>query len=264
MQLSLYLKSLLIGPPFEKLATRIRWLLGARNRASTPELWEVHLEPHRITTVLKKILRPDSNCVDVGCHVGAFLSLVKEIAPNGQHTAVEADPTKAAWLKLKFPDVKIFAVAVGEKAGFATFEENVREPGCSHLQDRRSPTEGAKFHNVEVRPLDDIVGDKVDLIKMDILGAELAALRGATATIERWKPVILMECGSARDLELAGLDRQALFNFLTEDLGYDVFFLPDFIFGKGRMSADEFRKSGIFPFRAFNYLARPRASSTEI
>jgi FkbM family methyltransferase len=35
--------------------------------------------------------------------------------------------------------------------------------------------------------------DRVDVIKMDIEGAELAALRGAGDTIERYRPVVLVE-----------------------------------------------------------------------
>jgi hypothetical protein len=46
---------------------------------------------------------------------------------------------------------------------------------------------------VEARTLDSFEFDAVDLIKLDIQGAEYAALVGARETIERHRPVILVE-----------------------------------------------------------------------
>jgi FkbM family methyltransferase len=197
--------------------------------------------------------------VDVGCHVGSFLSLLIKICPDGHHTAIEAVPKKAVWLKSKFKNVTIFSVAVGEKPGTAMFEENIEQPGRSRLQDLRPQDGAVQLYNVDIKRLDDILSEKVDFIKMDIEGAELAALRGARNIIERWKPSILFECGGEYDMALSGFDRQALYDFITKDLQYDIFSFVDFIFDKGKMGADEFRKCGIYPFRAFNFVALPQS-----
>jgi FkbM family methyltransferase len=254
----LYLKSLLIGSPLEEFAVNIRWFIGLGAREATPDLWEVYLEPRRLPLILNRLLKSDSNGVDVGSHLGSFLSLLQKISPDGRHTAIEAVPAKATLLASKFPNVTIIPVAVGDTAGVAVFEENLREPGCSHLRDQRSAGHSSRFFDVEVRRLDDVLQKRVDFLKLDILGAELAALRGARATIERWRPPILFECGSEHDMVLAGLNRQELFDFVTTDLGYDLYSFTDFLFDKGKMTVDEFRKSGIYPFRSFNYLALPK------
>ena len=47
--------------------------------------------------------------------------------------------------------------------------------------------------DVRVRPLDSYGLDNVQIIKMDVEGHEVAALRGGSATIRRWKPAILVE-----------------------------------------------------------------------
>ena len=241
----LHLKSLLIGTRVERYAMHLRWLMGAKRRAATPDLWEVYLEPRRLPQVLERLLKRNSNGVDVGCHVGSFLSLLQMISPDGHHTAVEAVPVKAALLRNRFPNVTVVPVAVGAVPGFAMFEEKLHEPGCSHLRDQRPPAQSSRLYEVEVKRLDDILNERVDFIKMDILGAELAALRGARATIEKWKPTLLFECGSEHEMALAGLSRKELFEFVTIDLDYDVFSFPDFLFDKGKMTAGEFRKSGI-------------------
>ncbi|MFX7071531.1 hypothetical protein ABTI09_19765, partial [Acinetobacter baumannii] len=65
----------------------------------------------------------------------------------------------------------------------------------------------------------------------------------------------VFECGAVTN---EGLDRAALFDHLTSVMTYDVFTFGDFLYRKGPLSADEFRKCGIYPFRAFNFVALPR------
>ena len=47
---------------------------------------------------------------------------------------------------------------------------------------------------------------------------------------------------------------------ITQDLGYDIFSFTDFLFDKGEMTYDEFRKCGLYPFRALNFVAVPRSA----
>lgn len=42
--------------------------------------------------VMKRVLREDSNCVDVGCHKGNILRLMMHLAPKGTHFAFEPLP----------------------------------------------------------------------------------------------------------------------------------------------------------------------------
>jgi hypothetical protein len=105
---------------------------------------------------------------------------------------------------------------------------------------------------VDVRRLDNMLlqRPRLDLIKLDIEGAELSALRGAKEIISRWKPLVVFEFGP----EDLGLDRRALFDLLTGS-GYAISTLADFVFEKGGMGFDEFRRCGLYPFRAFNFIA---------
>ena len=63
--------------------------------------------------------------------------------------------------------------------------------------------------------------DRIDLIKVDIEGAELRALRGGVETIRRLKPVILIEF-NPHTLEREGRSVRDVVVFL-EDLGYAIY-----------------------------------------
>jgi hypothetical protein len=49
-----------------------------------------------------------------------------------------------------------------------------------------------------------------------------------------------------------------LFDHITGVMNYDVFTFGDFLHDKGPLGFDEFRKCGIYPFRAFNFVALPQ------
>jgi FkbM family methyltransferase len=261
MSPSLYLKSVIIGTALEDLAKALRWLLGSRKRAKHPELWELYLEDKRLPLVLQSVLSEDSCCIDVGCHIGSFLSLLKKYAPLGRHIAFEPSKTRGARLKHRFPHATIYPYAVSDSNGSSMFKEDDKNPGFSSLQSAASvSTADTKSYEVETRRLDDILLQeaRIDLIKIDIEGGELAALRGAVRLINKLQPVILFECGSEYDMVEKNLSRRALYDFITQDLNYDILCLADFLFDKGSMTFDEFRKCGLYPFRAFNFIARPR------
>jgi FkbM family methyltransferase len=256
----LRLKALMVGSTIGEMAGRVRWWLGAIHRYKYPELWEIYLEERRLPLILRKLLKPDSTVIDVGCHIGSFLSLALSISPNGHHVAFEASPTKAAWLQSKFPGVEIVGLAVSDRAGSAQFEENLERPSYSRLAVSASSIE------VGICTLDARLAekDRIDLIKIDIEGGELAALRGAVSTISSHRPAIIFECGSEYFLDSHGLSRRDLYDFITEKLGYRIYDFGDFLAGKEEMTYGEFRKSGLYPFRAFNFVALPQSNPTPI
>jgi len=257
---SLLIKSLVVRTRLGELAKQARWLLSAVERYTYPELWELYLEDRRMPIVLQKILKKDSCAVDVGGHVGSFLSLLIKYAPGGQHVAFEPSLTKSQWLRSRFPEVKVFPYAATDESGTAIFEEDCARSGYSALQrGNREPKAKIVRYEVHTCRLDDVLLEmgRFDLIKLDIEGSELAALRGAVKAIERWKPAIIFECLPERCLAGQKLSRMDLYKFLTGDLGYEIMNFTDFLFDKGEMTYDEFRKCGLYPFRGLNFIALP-------
>ncbi len=252
MKVSLLLKSMIVGSPLESAARRFRQYLATT--WPNLELAEVLLEERQLPLVLSRVLSRTSNVLDVGCHIGSFLSLVRQIAPDGRHVAVEASPVKARMLSQKFSDVQIKQIAISDRCGTAMFEDNLVHPGFSRLQGDHPSERCVKVYELTTATLDSLDLGSFDLVKLDIEGAELAALRGGNEFFKAHRPAIIFECGAAAN---AGLDRSALFDHLVMEMRYEVFTFGDFLYRKGPLSADEFRKCGIYPFKAFNFLAIP-------
>jgi FkbM family methyltransferase len=249
------IKAAFVNSPLEPIAQGLKWAMGAKFRHQHPEMWEVFLEGRLLTKIFDKFLKLDSNVVDVGCHIGSFISAAMKHSPNGRHILVEPTPSKCEILKLKFPKATLCRVAVSDVVGTATFEENLERSGFSRLQGPSSSADKVNCYEVQVSKLDDILTDRVDFLKIDIEGNELAALRGATAVIARDAPPILFECGSDHSMDEAGKSRRDLYDFITNDLKYSIYTFTDLLYGKEQLSFSEFQKCGIYPFRAFNFIA---------
>jgi FkbM family methyltransferase len=255
MSVGLRIKSRVLGTVFDAPLRRLRSLCDVPRSIKHPELRELSLEEVRLPLVLRGILRENSCVLDVGAHLGSFLALAVQFAPLGDHAAIEASKQKSEWLARKFQAVRVFPVAAADRNGPLFFHEDINRPGCSYVSDVK--TDGAVAVNA-VR-IDDLGLRRVDFIKLDVEGGELAALRGAGSLIARDRPAILFECGPERLLNANY--RHQLYDFLT-GAGYALYTFTDMLFPeKGPLGFDEFRKCGIYPFRAFNFLATVRPPS---
>lgn len=262
VELRLRLKLALVGTRIGRVAQRARWLAHSGRRRRHPELWDFYLDDERIELALEQLIEPTWNCVDCGSHVGSILAQFRVLAPRGRHVAIEADGRKAAALTRRFSDVDVHAVALGSDAGWADFLVDRARPGFSRLL----PNGGASADrsvSVPVARLDDLIDHDVDLIKIDIEGAELPALRGAKGLLSRCTPVLLFECGTDESLEQFGYDRSELYSLLVDEFGYSVHSLTDFLYGRPPMTLAEFHKAGLYPFPGFNYLALPAGTPVD-
>jgi FkbM family methyltransferase len=248
-------KSWVIGSRLEPAAKTIQRAMGFRHRSAHPELAELFLEERRVSEILSRLLTRSSNVLDVGCHIGSFMSQAIHHAPDGHHIAIEASPSKAAWLRRRLPSIRIEQAAISDSVGVAVFEEDIRRPGFSRLQRSHPSTDPVNRYEVNVTTLDELDLPPIDFMKIDIEGAELAALRGGSGFIDSYQPKIMFECGADTNIDL---DRRALFEHITGVMNYDVFTFGDFLHNKGPLGFDEFRKCGLYPFRAFNFVALPQ------
>jgi FkbM family methyltransferase len=178
------------------------------------------------TLVVKKLLRPGMIAVDVGAHAGYYTRLfAKLVGPSGKVFAFEPYPASFALLERntsRFPNVSLFNCAVSDRRMRASLYE-------SHIHSGRHSlfpvsTEGlfVGVKNVDALPLDEVLGDQeIDLVKIDVEGAEIEVLRGAQflARVSS-RTVVIVECNPST-LAARGASEHVLFNALAE-MGYKV------------------------------------------
>lgn len=244
------------------LAGPVGALRGAVGRLRTvlhPELGLLHAEHGMTDTCLRRLVRPDWNCLDIGAHIGSVSYLLSTLAPRGHLTIIEALPAKAAALRTRFPGATVHQVAVGDRAGEVTFFENTAQPGFSSLTNRAS--RGATREvRISMARIDDLwpVNQPLHFAKIDVEGHEYPALRGAEQTLRRHRPAILFEAGAADDPDTAAADYDGLFRFLT-GLGYAIRPVFHQFYGREPVSLEGFTACRRYPFTAFNFFAIPEA-----
>ena len=159
--------------------------------------------------------------VDVGAHVGTMaLPAARHVGPGGRVHAVEPAPANAATLAENaelngLANITVHSCAAGAEADTRPF----------HLMDF-SFLNGFVQHGlgqpvatveVPVRRLDELIDERVDVVKIDVEGAELDVLAGMSGLFERNPEMVL--CVEWNPLTMNGRDPLLLLDALAE-FGY--------------------------------------------
>jgi len=158
----------------------------------------------RETKFLRSMLRPGDVAFDIGANIGAItIAMAKAVGGAGKIHAYEPQSLMFSYLVTNvllndLRNVEAVRAAVGEVAGEETFsipdpanEEKALNYGAVSAVEPRFDA-GASETAPKIR-LDDLGVERVRLIKIDVEGAELAVLQGATCLIERCSPIVYFE-----------------------------------------------------------------------
>lgn len=193
--------------------------------------------------IMKRVLKRDSNAVDVGAFEGGMLRHIVRLAPNGRHWAFEPLPGKADRLRRTFPNVQVQPCALADSAGTAEYNWVVQAPALSGLRKRSDLTDDELVSkvSVQVETLDRVIPGDVPIafVKVDVEGGELGVFRGGRDTLRRTRPVIVFECG------LGGSDAYEtkpwdVFRTVTEEIGLRVSLLSSWLKGAPPLTREEF------------------------
>ena len=147
--------------------------------------------------------------LDVGANIGVTAAILSAYCPQASVVAIEAGPNVVEVLQRNLQRNGLNSViplhlAVGDCDGVVQFFE---ESAFGHVVDDSDVPEVRKHGltvDVEMRKIDSIVDDLerdsgidcLDLVKVDIEGAEPAAIAGMHRTLEKYAPVLWVELNS--------------------------------------------------------------------
>jgi len=259
-------KRLVAGTPLEGVAHAVyRTVMGTPplGPAVAPAVDRNTLYDAQTAAVMERVLERRSNCIDVGCHVGAILDEMLRLAPEGRHFAFEPLPDLYANLARKYAaaaNVQLHEVALSDAPGVATFQHVVSNPGYSGLLKRRydRPHEDVVEIRVKLARLDDLLPRDVDvrLVKIDVEGAELQVLRGGLEMLRRCRPFVVFEHGMGA-ADCYGTRPEMVFD-LFADCGLRLSLMGDWLDSRGKrtLSRDAFMDE-FNAVRNYYFLAHP-------
>ena len=144
---------------------------------------------------------PEGGCfLDCGANIGIYTLRAAEIVgPKGHVLSFE--PAAESFTRLqahvmqnKLSQVTCFQQALSDRAGSATLYHGGGGPNAYSLLN----SAGANTQEIVSTTTIDAIAeqrdlDRVDVIKLDVEGAEPAALEGARTTISRFRPIVIFE-----------------------------------------------------------------------
>ncbi|MBX3205819.1 MAG: FkbM family methyltransferase [Labilithrix sp.] len=204
--------------------------------------WEPELE------LVDRVVRDGDTAIDIGANFGLWAYyLSRACGPSGKVYSFEPIPFTARTFRLIARglgfdrNVELVAKGCGETSGKVVFTVPVMDTGAIsaglvHMRGRNDDRPGREKHarfpktkdiECEVVTVDGHLPsvERLSLVKCDVEGADLYALRGARETLKKHKPVVIVEI-TPWFLEGFGLSVVDVVSFF-EELGYHCFRYDD-------------------------------------
>ena len=176
---------------------------------------EIGLLPH--------LVRPGCAAIDGGANKGVYSWWLSKLCKRV--IAFEPNPQMFAYMSQGVPaNVEPIQAALCAEVGTAQFNLPTTEGKVHHTRGSLLDVEagsGNKTFEVKTTTIDTLDLDDCGFIKLDLEGAELDALRGATNTLTKCKPVVMTEVTG-----VGGASSADLFGYMI-GRGYRVLVLVD-------------------------------------
>jgi FkbM family methyltransferase len=214
-------------PPIEDMGagTRLRQVLG----------WY----EHESIRVVETLVQPGMVALDVGAHIGYYtLRLARRVGSSGRVLALEPHAPTFRLLAenlppARFPNVELVPVAAGDTPGEALLVEFMGSGKHSFYDvsvlDAEYRARGTKVA-VRVARIDDLMRERglhqVHFVKLDIEGAEQAALRGMAEVLAASPVVAAIVEYNSRAIDAAGSSPEEFVADL-KGLGFDLVTLEE-------------------------------------
>ena len=206
-------------------------------------------EPH-IVAVFDEILERGSVVIDGGANIGILTMRAADlVGETGRVIAVEALAYNVGLICISaalngYAHVDVVHAALGERTGAVAMtvaggSNAIMGGPLTELLKTTDPAQLVAEEVVPVVKLDDIANQlgQVDLVKLDVEGAEALALRGASALLARHRPVMVLEYSPGLLAQVSDVEGTTMLTDLVEhgytlqilgpdervDIGHDVY-----------------------------------------
>lgn len=162
---------------------------------------------HHYAAAFERLLRPGNVVLDIGANHGVYALLAaSRVGPSGHVYAFEPSRNFCELMQASISvnglggSITLEQYAVADRAFETTLQAHVHMSGAAHLASEgdaepTSSSRGMQSETVKCVALDDYFADpsqRVDVVKMDIEGAEGLALKGMTKLVDRSPTLKLM------------------------------------------------------------------------
>lgn len=194
---------------------KIRWLIPDRYSAYSVAGGKIYLnvressmmlersfglyEPEKMQAV-RAFLKRGGSFVDVGGNKGDFSLLAAKLAgENGNVVCVEPEPTNLGWIRRSvelngYKNIQLCNLALSDHDGECTLYLGTKSGFHTLLSGQPDRDKGSL--TVKTRTLDNLLRElkvrAVNILKIDVEGAELQVLKGATETIRANPDMVIL------------------------------------------------------------------------
>lgn len=216
--------------------------------------------------VMRRVLKSDSVCVDVGCHAGKLLEMMMQFASEGKFYAFEPLPDVYKKLMRKYGKnsrIILSNIALSDlKEAHVDFNFVLSNPGYSGLRRRRYD----RLNEIDTRItvstdlLDNMIDtdDVVAMIKIDVEGAEMQVLEGGKSVISRDKPFVVFEHGLGA-ADCYGTTPEQVYDLLHQTCGLNISLLDAWLENSRQLTKTGFCDQ-FYNRENYYFLAHPRTN----
>lgn len=217
------------------------WVLKDDPFTSSWIISEHRIDHHDIRPGLEAVwpyVRPGSVVVDAGAHLGCWtIPMLRAVGEGGTVISYEPDPEIAECLHLNVSkeindlgrrvSSDIRQCCLSDKPASLGFMRNLDNRGGSGISQYRLERAYIEYLEVAVESLDSLMAEypKVDILKLDIEGEELNALKSGANLLDRDHPVMFIEA-NPHCFESRGQTLEEARSWIEEH-GYSVVPFPD-------------------------------------
>jgi FkbM family methyltransferase len=188
------------------------------------------IEPNEFA-FLDRFLQPGMTVFDAGANEGVYsVFAASRVGAKGAVWAFEPSPRELKRLQknlaLNQLGVRVFPMALADRGGEAELKiASYEHEGQNTLGAFVYDIESSGNERVQLSRLDDLVAQnppgRIDLIKVDVEGAEIRLFAGASETLRQYRPFLLFEASDGA-LKNQGGNREELLTMLR-DHGYTIY-----------------------------------------